>query len=49
MKRLRWILLGTYLILSGLRLLNVAMDAQLIGLVAGLCALAAGVLFVLNR
>lgn len=47
MKNLKWILLGVYLILSGLAALGVSF--ALASVIAGVCALIAGILFILNR
>ncbi|MDP1714162.1 MAG: hypothetical protein Q8L41_05395 [Anaerolineales bacterium] len=47
MKNLKWLLLGIYLIITGLMALGV--NFPLAGVIAGVCALIAGVLFVLNR
>lgn len=47
MKNLKWILLGIYLIVAGLMLLGV--NVPFANVVAGVCALIAGVLFILNR
>jgi hypothetical protein len=47
MKSLKWILLGIYLILHGLMLLGVSFSFAAV--IAGVCALIAGVLFILNR
>lgn len=47
MKNLKWILLGAYLIISGLTLLGVTFS--LASVIAGVCALIAGVLFIINR
>ena len=47
MKSLKWILLGVYLILSGLILLGVSFS--LASVIAGVCALIAGILFIINR
>jgi hypothetical protein len=49
MRSLKWILLGIYLILAGLVLLGVNIGGNLISLIAGICALIAGVLFLINR
>lgn len=47
MKNLKWLLLGIYLIVAGLGMLGVGIPfADVIG---GVCALIAGVLFILNR
>lgn len=47
MKSLKWILLGVYLILSGLAALGVGIPFMEV--VIGVCGLVAGVLFVANR
>lgn len=49
MRNLKWILLGIYLILAGLALLGVHLGGNLLDLIAGICALIAGVLFLINR
>ena len=49
MDRLKWVLLGIFLILEGLILLHVALGGLPIELIAGICALIAGVLFLINR
>jgi hypothetical protein len=46
--RLKWILLGVFLILEGLMLLGV-IGGGLVAVVAGVCALIAGILFLINR
>lgn len=47
MKNLKWILLGVYLILAGL--ISLGVSFPLASVIAGVCALIAGVLFILNR
>jgi hypothetical protein len=49
MDKIKWILLGIYLILSGLVLLGVNIGGNIFSIVAGICALIAGVLFLINR
>lgn len=49
MGSLKWILLGVYLILSGLVLLNVTIGGAIMGTIAGICAVIAGILFIINR
>jgi hypothetical protein len=49
MKSLKWILLGIYLILAGLMLLGVSVGGNLMTLIAGICAVVAGILFLINR
>ena len=48
-RNLKWVLLGIYLILAGLGLLGVQIGGNLIDLIAGICAIVAGVLFLINR
>lgn len=48
-ERLKWLLLGIYLILAGLVLLGVNIGGNLLTLVAGVCAIIAGILFLINR
>jgi len=47
MRGLKWILLGVYLIVAGLILLGVSFP--LAATIAGVCALVAGILFIINR
>jgi hypothetical protein len=49
MRNLRWILLGVYLILAGLGLLGVNIGGHIMGLIAGVCAVIAGILFLIDR
>jgi hypothetical protein len=49
MDRLKWILLGVFLILEGLMLLHVNIGGSLLALIAGICAVIAGILFIINR
>jgi len=49
MGSLKWILLGIFLILDGLILLGVALGGLPLALVAGICAVIAGILFLINR
>jgi len=49
MRSLKWILLGVYLILAGLALLGVSLGGGIIDTVAGICAVIAGILFLINR
>jgi hypothetical protein len=49
MGKLKWILLGVYLILSGLVLLGVNIGGNVVSIVAGICAIIAGVLFLIDR
>ena len=48
MRSLKWILLGIYLILAGLALVGV-LGGSPWDLVAGICAIIAGILFLINR
>jgi len=49
MRALKWILLGIYLILAGLSLLGVGLGGLPLDTIAGVCAVVAGVLFLINR
>jgi hypothetical protein len=49
MERLKWILLAIFLILEGLMLLGVNIGGSIIALIAGICAVIAGILFLINR
>jgi hypothetical protein len=48
-EKLKWILLAVFLILDGLMLLGVNIGGSIIALIAGLCAVVAGILFLINR
>ena len=48
-EKLKWILLGVFLILIGLCLLGVSIGGNILDIVAGLCAVVAGILFLINR
>lgn len=49
MGSLKWILLGIFLIITGLALLGVAVGGSIMNIIAGICALIAGILFIINR
>jgi len=49
MERLKWILLSVFLILEGLMLLGLSLGGNLLSIIAGLCALIAGILFLIYR
>jgi len=48
MRQLKWILLGVYLILAGLMLLHVFSGSPW-DMIAGISAIIAGILFLINR
>lgn len=48
-EKLKWILLAVYLILAGLMLLGLSLGGGIMSIVAGVCALIAGILFLINR
>lgn len=48
MKSLKWILLGVFLVITGLGLLGIG-TGGILGTIAGVCALIAGILFIINR
>jgi hypothetical protein len=47
-EKLKWILLAVFLIIFGLSLLGVGLGG-ILNIVAGICALIAGILFLINR
>jgi len=47
MRNLKWLLLGIYLIVAGLMLLG--LNFPLASVIAGVSALIAGILFIINR
>ena len=49
MRSLKWILLGVFLILDGLLLLGIKLGGLPLALIAGIAAIIAGVLFIINR
>lgn len=49
MEKIKWILLAIFLILDGLMLLGVNIGGNLMALIAGICAVIAGILFLINR
>ena len=49
MRGLKWILLGIYLIVAGLALLGVHFGGNVLDIIAGICAVGAGILFLIDR
>ena len=49
MRSLKWVLLGIFLILDGLILVGIHLGGLPVALIAGICAIVAGILFVINR
>ncbi len=49
MRSLKWVLLGIFLILDGLILVGIKVGSLPLALIAGICAIIAGILFVINR
>ena len=49
MGKIKWILLGVYLILVGLALLGVKFGGGIIDIIEGICAVIAGILFLIDR
>ncbi len=49
MRSLKWVLLGIFLILDGLLLIGIKLGGLPLTLIAGICAIVAGILFVINR
>ena len=49
MEKLKWILLGIFLILDGLLLVGMSLGGLPVAVIAGICAIVAGILFLINR
>ncbi|MDD5760397.1 MAG: hypothetical protein PHI06_15125 [Desulfobulbaceae bacterium] len=49
MEKLKWILLGVFLILDGLIMVGVSLAGLPLAVIAGICAIVAGILFLINR
>ena len=49
MRGAKWILLGIFLILDGLILVHVRLGGLPLELIAGICAIIAGILFLIDR
>jgi len=49
MGSLKWILLGIFLVITGLGLLGLSLGGNIMNIIAGICALIAGILFIINR
>jgi hypothetical protein len=49
MGSLKWILLGIFLVITGLGLLGLSLGGNIASIIAGICALIAGILFIINR
>ncbi len=49
MRSAKWILLGIFLILDGLLLVGLRLGELPMALIAGICAIIAGILFIINR
>lgn len=49
MEKIKWILLGAFLILDGLLLIGLKLGGLPLAVIAGICAIIAGVLFLINR
>lgn len=49
MRSAKWILLGIFLILDGLLLVGIRLGELPMALIAGICAIIAGILFIINR
>ncbi len=47
--KIKWILLGVFLILDGLLLIGLTLAGLPLAVIAGICAIIAGVLFLINR
>ncbi|HEY5983340.1 MAG TPA: hypothetical protein VIU38_07685 [Anaerolineales bacterium] len=49
MDRLKWILLAVFLILAGLMYLGISLGGNIVAIIAGICGLISGILFLINR
>ncbi len=49
MDKLKWILLGVFLILDGLILVGISLGGLPLAVIAGICGIIAGILFLINR
>ncbi len=49
MRSLKWVLLGIFLILDGLLLVGIRLGELPMALIAGICGIIAGILFIINR
>ena len=49
LEKLNWIVLAIFLILDGLILMGVSLGGLPLGVIAGICAIIAGILFLINR
>ena len=49
MEKLKWILLGVFLILDGLLLVGISLGGLPLAVIAGICGIVAGILFLINR
>ena len=49
MEKLKWILLAVFLILDGLLLVGISLGGLPVAVIAGICAIIAGILFLINR
>ena len=47
--KLKWILLGVFLILDGLILVGISLGGLPLAVIAGICGIIAGILFLINR
>jgi glucose dehydrogenase len=47
--KLKWILLGIFLILDGLLLVGISLGGLPLEVIAGICGIVAGILFLINR
>lgn len=49
MEKIKWILLGVFLILDGLILVGISLGGLPLAVIAGICGIVAGILFLINR
>jgi hypothetical protein len=49
LEKIKWILLAVFLILDGLILVGISLGGLPLGVIAGICAIIAGILFLIDR
>lgn len=49
MEKIKWILLGVFLILDGLILVGISLGGLPLAVITGICGIVAGILFLINR
>ena len=49
LEKIKWIMLAIFLILDGLILVGITLGGLPLGVIAGICGIIAGILFLINR